>query len=112
MIRSALAAVFAVMLMLPELTQAQTIYRLVGPDGRITFSDKPSAATDKITTVNMAAPTMDAGGATLPFELRQVATKYPVTLYSSSNCEPCNAARALLSGRGIPFAEKTITSAG
>src|SRR5665647_300171 len=99
------------MLMLPELTQAQTVYRLVGPDGGITFSDKPSAAVDKVTTVNMAGPTMGAGGAALPFELRQVVGKYPVTLYSSSNCAPCNAARALLSGRGIPFAEKTVTSA-
>ena len=100
------------MLMLPELTQAQTVYRLVGPDGGITFSDKPSAAVDKVTTVNMAGPTMGAGGAALPFELRQVAGKYPVTLYTSSNCAPCNAARSLLSGRGIPFAEKTVTSAG
>ena len=112
MIRAALAAVLAVMLLLPELTQAQTIYRLIGPDGGITFSDKPSVAADKITTVNMAAPTIGAGGATLPFELRQVASKYPVTLYTSSNCAPCNASRALLSGRGIPFAEKTVTNAG
>jgi len=90
MIRAALAAVLAVMLMLPELTQAQTVYRLVGPDGRITFSDKPSSGAPKVATVNMAAPTIGAGGATLPFELRQVANKYPVTLYTSNNCAPCN----------------------
>jgi glutaredoxin len=106
----ALVTVFAVMLMLSGLAQAQTVYRLVGPDGRITFSDKPSAAADKVTPINVGDKPMGSGGAALPFELRQVASKYPVTLYTSSNCAPCNAGRALLNNRGIPFAEKTITS--
>ena len=110
MIRAALAAVLAVMLMLSGLTQAQTIYRLVGPDGRITFSDKPSAAANKVTPINVGDKTMGPGGAALPFELRQVANKYPVTLYTSNNCAPCNTGRSLLNNRGIPFAEKTIAS--
>nr|MDP2191683.1 glutaredoxin family protein [Rhodoferax sp.] len=93
--------------------QAQTVYRAVGPDGRITFSDKPPDASDNATaTVTGGKPigTGGAGGTTLPFELRQVASKYPVTLYTSSNCTPCGSGRALLSSRGIPFAEKTVTT--
>ena len=52
-----------------------------------------------------------ASGAALPFELRQVATKYPVTLYTSAECAPCGSARTLLATRGVPFSERTIASA-
>jgi glutaredoxin len=52
-----------------------------------------------------------SNGAGLPFELRQVASKYPVTLYTGNNCGPCGAGRAYLSSRGIPFTERTVTTA-
>lgn len=92
------------------LSQAQQVYRIVGPDGKVTFSDQPPpAATGKVSTANTSA---GGGGASagLPFELRQVATKYPVTLYTGENCMPCGAARNMLTNRGIPFSERTITS--
>ncbi len=92
--------------------QAQTVYRIVTPDGRVTFSDKPpiSAEQGKIaaTGVGAAAAASVTG---LPFELRQVVGKYPVTLYTASECSPCSAGRALLSNRGIPFAERTVNTA-
>jgi len=44
----------------------------------------------------------------LPFELREAMSRYPVTLYSGKECDPCNAGRTLLTTRGIPFSEKTI----
>lgn len=93
------------------LTQAQQIYRIVGPDGKVTFSDQapPAAKSASLGGTANAAPA--ATGAGLPFELRQLAGKYPVTLYSSDNCEPCNSGRALLTGRGIPFTEKTVNTA-
>lgn len=40
-----------------------------------------------------------------------MAARYPVTLYSSSNCAPCDSARQLLQARGIPFTEYTVGSA-
>jgi len=43
--------------------------------------------------------------------LRQLVAKYPVTLYSSSDCAPCDSARKLLTARGVPFSEKTIGTA-
>jgi len=85
---------------------AQTIYKSVGPDGKVTFSDR---APDPD-----AVPTTIAGGGSsndvLPFKLRQVANKYPVTLYVSNDCAPCNLARDLLTRRGIPFSEKTVNT--
>ena len=94
---------------------AQQVFRIVGPDGRVTFSDKPpnevpaNAKAGTAPTVMMpSAGRADTGS--LPFELRQATNRYPVTLYSAPGCGPCDAGRNLLAGRGIPFAEKTVTS--
>ena len=50
------------------------------------------------------------GGVQLPFELRQVASRYPVVLYTGDNCAPCNSGRNLLNARGVPYTEKTVTT--
>ncbi len=93
---------------------AQQVFRIVGPDGRVTFSDKapetPNAKAAPVAAGSNANAAAAPGGPALPFALRQVATKYPVVLYTGSNCAPCGAGRTFLSGRGIPFAEKTIAS--
>ncbi|MBG9386784.1 glutaredoxin domain-containing protein [Caenimonas aquaedulcis] len=88
---------------------AQQIYRIVGPDGRVTFSDKPPAdgSGSKGSTLSLSAAT-DA--ASFPFELRQAATRYPVTLYTAPGCGPCTTGRGMLMARGIPFSEKSVTS--
>ncbi|TAN10585.1 MAG: NrdH-redoxin [Burkholderiaceae bacterium] len=52
----------------------------------------------------------NAGNGPLPYAVAQAAQRYPVTLYASSNCSPCDSARAFLNQRGIPFVEKTISS--
>ncbi|HEY8905164.1 MAG TPA: glutaredoxin family protein [Rhodoferax sp.] len=90
--------------------QAQTLYRIVGPDGRVTFSDQPPATPAKVTTLSADGKDSSASNAALPYELRQVANKYPVTLFASKECAPCDEGRTLLRSRGIPFAEKTINS--
>jgi glutaredoxin len=101
--------VCAALLLAASLAQAQAVYRVVGPDGRVTFSDKPPAA-GNATTSGAGGKQANAEGASMPYELRQVANKYPVTLYTASNCNPCDAGRAMLNSRGIPFAEKTIST--
>lgn len=102
--------VCAAVLLMAGSAQAQTVYRVVGPDGKVTFSDKPPAASEQATATGAGGKPLGGGGAALPFELRQVASKYPVTLYTSGNCVPCGSGRALLSSRGIPFAEKTVST--
>ena len=90
---------------------AQQIYRFVGSDGRVTFSDKaPLDAGTQATRAPVVALPAGSGLAALPFELRQTASRYPVTFYTGPNCGPCTAGRALLSSRGVPFTEKTVTS--
>lgn len=92
--------------------QAQPIYREVGPDGRVVFSDRPLNQASKASTP--AGGAADAGSGTnaltngLPFALRSVAGKYPVTLYTGDDCAPCADARQLLDTRGVPYLEKTV----
>lgn len=107
----ATAALCAALLLAAGQAPAQTIYRVVGPDGKVTFSDKPPVAAANVSTTDTGGKAMGTDGSALPFELRQVVSKYPVTLYTSSNCAPCGSGRTLLSGRGIPFTERTVTTA-
>ena len=94
-----------------SLSQAQPVYRIVGPDGKVTFSDKPPpAASNAKVTAAGADGARGVATASLPFELRKVTGQYPVTLYSGENCGPCASARSLLTTRGVPFAEKTIAT--
>ena len=117
--KTALAIVVFAGTLASPLAQAQQVYRLVGPDGKVTFSDRPppaaSAAAAAKGSANVSGANAAAAGNTaaagLPFELRQVAAKYPVTLYTSDNCVPCASGRSLLTTRGVPFTEKTVSTA-
>lgn len=92
---------------------AQGVYRIVGPDGKVSFSDQPQPAASR--PAGSSAPAGAAGApsavAQLPFELRQVNSRFPVTLYTSRDCAPCNSGRNLLNARGIPYTEKTVDTA-
>jgi len=112
-----LAAAGALALMLAGTASdafAQQIYKIVGPDGRITFSDKPPAETGTKAAAAKVIPLTPEGGAVslaaLPFELRQAAQRYPVTIYTSPGCGTCAQGRSFLMSRGIPFAEKTVAT--
>lgn len=89
---------------------AFALYKVVGPDGKVTYTDRPDVSADrKVQSVG------ERGGVSndvaLPFELRQAAQRYPVTLYVAPDCSPCDAGRQFLRQRGIPFSEKLVTSA-
>lgn len=90
---------------------AQQIFRIIGADGRVTFTDRapvdPGAKVAPAAVVGMGSAEAGAG---LPFELRNVASRFPVTLYTGANCIPCASARNFLATRGVPFTEKTIST--
>ena len=93
-------------LLLAAGAQAQ-VYRLVGPDGRVTYSDQPPAQQAREVAGSGGAA---RGGGALPYTLTQTMQRYPVTLYSGKNCAPCDGGRNLLVNRGVPFTEKTVES--
>ena len=91
--------------------QAQGVYRIVGPDGKVTFSDRPPAeSTAPAATRSGSSNGPAASGAALPYELKQIATRFPVTIYTGTDCAPCTSLRTLLSSRGVPFTERTVVS--
>lgn len=89
--------------------QAQQLYKWVGPDGKVTYSDTPPPSSAK-QVEKKAVSFGDTAASSLPFELAETARNSPVTLYTSPQCAPCDAGRTLLTGRGIPFTEKTVTT--
>ena len=83
---------------------AQQVYRHVDANGRVSFSDRPPAASTapQAGARSGAAASSSSGNPALPYELRQVVQRYPVTLYSGDDCAPCDSGRSLLTTRGIP----------
>jgi glutaredoxin len=102
-----LATVAALSFAMPALAQ----YKVVGPDGKITYTDRPppAVAGGNVTPVR-ASGGPAASSAALPAELRDVVQRYPVTLYTVADCAPCDAARTLLRTRGIPYSERLIVT--
>ena len=105
------AALFALVAAAAASAQAQTVYRIVGPDGKVSFSDQPPppSAPGRASVAN-TAPSARSAGPALPYDLQQVVRRFPVTLYTAPDCVPCGAARNLLVSRGVPFTERTITT--
>src|SRR5574337_41238 len=94
---------------------ASAQYKVVAPDGRVTYTDRPGdapAGAKVIPWSRSGAPAEPAAGASplagLPFELRQIAQRFPVTLYASADCAPCDRGRQMLRQRGIPYVERRV----
>ena len=103
----------APLVMLLAALPGQAQYKVVGPDGKVTYTDRqPAPNQGKVTPIAGRAATVATGDAALPLELRQPVARYPVTLYvMSAGCDPCESARQLLRQRGIPYNEKQVQSA-
>ncbi|MCR5882741.1 glutaredoxin family protein [Rhizobacter sp. J219] len=89
---------------------AFALYKVVGPDGKITYTDRPDVTSEK-----KVQPMSTRGGVandvSVPFEVRQAALRYPVTLYVAPDCPPCDDGKQFLRQRGIPFSEKLVSTA-
>ena len=90
--------------------QAAAQYKLVGPDGSVTYTDRPPLTSNlKVTSMaRSGARAPSAAEATLPAELRTAVQRHPVTLYTGTDCAPCDAGRKLLQQRGVPYSERRV----
>ncbi|KNZ31644.1 MAG: hypothetical protein AD742_16875 [Methylibium sp. NZG] len=105
---SAAALLCAALAATPALAQ----YKVVGPDGKTTYTDRPPAPAGGNVTALGARGTPVTTEVALPQELRQATSRFPATLYvTTSACEPCDGARQLLRQRGVPFTEKQVVTA-
>ena len=89
----------------------QAQFKVIGADGKVTYTDRePAQPEGRVTALGARAPAQ-AVEPDLPFELRQAASKYPVTLYTTTGaCEPCVQARQFLKQRGVPYSERQAAS--
>ncbi|MDB5819688.1 MAG: hypothetical protein JWQ11_3328 [Rhizobacter sp.] len=88
---------------------AHALYKVVGPDGKVTYTDRPPLGVEsRVMPLNSNGSVN--GDVVLPADLRQAVQRFPVTLFVTDNCGPCDAGRQLLMQRGIPFAEKSVSS--
>lgn len=83
------------------------VYKWVDEKGVTHYGDAPPAR-QKAQIKAFAGGAAEAG---LPYELAIAVRNAPVTLYTTGQCKGCDEGRKLLAARGIPFTEKTVTTA-
>ena len=106
--------------------QAETLYKVVGPDGKTTYTDRPPTdAKSKTTTLQFAdAPSTPLPDSVLKYQAalqksmqsrlaqaRNVNAIGATTLYSASWCGYCKKAKAYLRANGIRYSEFDIDTA-
>lgn len=89
---------------------AQQMYKWVDARGVTHYSDVPPPPAQQ-KKVQVRSYNGSAGTVDLPFELAQAVRSAPVTLYTTSGCRACDSARQLLVSRGVPYTEKTVSTA-
>jgi glutaredoxin len=103
----ALAALAAALAATPP---AWALYKVVGPDGRVTYTDRaPPAGAGRVQQVRTDGSA--SASVALPPGLRETAQRFPVTLYTSADCgDICEQGRRLLRERGVPYQERLATT--
>lgn len=115
--RQAVAATLAMAaLVLAPMAGAQTLYKTVGPDGRVVYSDKPptGVGVDKamkldnlpVSVVPGAEPR--AADRSPKTEPPAAAPRGDVVLYMATWCGYCKAAKAYLAQKGIAYRELDV----
>ena len=91
---------------------AQQMYKWKDDQGVMHYSDTPPPSKGKRVEVKdfSGASTPMTPAVPLPYALAQAVKNNPVTVYTASNCTPCDQAKNALRERGVPFAEKTVSS--
>lgn len=84
---------------------AQALYKLVGPDGAVTYTDRPPAG-GNLRVESLGRAERGGSAPALPQALRDAVARFPVVLYTLPDCAPCDRARDLLRSRGVPHEER------
>jgi glutaredoxin len=106
--RALIGAMAMAALVLPTVSHAQ--YKWQATDGGIVYSDLPPPADVRLIANRQGRPATSTPETHLPFPLKAAMSAHPVTLYTAPDCPPCQSARDLLAGRGVPFSEKTVST--
>jgi glutaredoxin len=96
--------------------QAQTMYKIVTPDGRVVYTDHPPTEGKLLKTLTPDAAPATALPASAAEQLRKLQslraaaapTTNSVVLYSAVWCGYCTKAKSYLAGKGIAYREIDI----
>lgn len=92
-------------------TAASAQYKVIGPDGRVTYTDIPPANAPVRSVEQRSFAGGGPAAGSLPVELQRAIERNPVTLYTiEGKCDPCSMARSFLRNRGIPFSDRIVKS--
>ena len=98
-------AFLIVVLLAAGTAQAAQLYRWVDDKGRVEWRDTPPpASAKKVERRTVGDSVIETSG--LPYSVQQAVRNAPLTLYVSDCGDACTKARAHLTRRGLPFAEK------
>ena len=89
---------------------AQQVYKWKDAKGVTHYSDTPPP-TRQQKKVQVKSFKAGGGSVDVPYTLAQAMRAAPVTIYTTVGCNACDLARNALAARGIPYTEKTVTSA-
>jgi glutaredoxin len=112
----------AVLMQFVGAAHAQAVYKVVGPDGRVTYTNKEPGEVGKTTELEIKlSPISAASAATAASSPKSPASaasavasapkpaasgpKPSVVIYTASWCQYCKAAKAYLAQRKIPYSE-------
>jgi len=101
------------LLLLFPVLAVQAQYKWTDHDGVVSYGDQPSKDAEHIERLGNVLGPADAARdalARLPFEIRKAAQDFPVVLYARNECQPCDAARAFLKARNVPYSERSVAT--
>lgn len=105
-----LAGAVAISLLLSAGPAAAQMYKWVDGNGVTHYSDAPPPPSAPLNTRVEIKSFTSGPQVELPAPLATAMRYRPVTLYSTSPCDICDQARAMLRARGIPYTEKTVNT--
>jgi glutaredoxin len=88
--------------------QAGELYRSIDKEGKVQYTDTPFVGTEDVQALKPVKEPVPEES--LPYATKVASENFPVTLYTFPSCgSGCEMGRALLTKRGIPFTEKSLT---
>jgi glutaredoxin len=85
------------------------LYRWTDARGQVNYGDRPPPDAQNLLRIDLRQ-IGEQVQSLLPYQVRRAASMYPVMLFTTGKCPPCDTARDFLAKRGIPFAERTIVT--
>jgi glutaredoxin len=90
-----------------DFEKGRMFYRWSDFRAQVNYGDRPPPDAQNLIRIDLRQ-IGEQTQSLLPYQVRRAASNFPVMLFTAKNCPPCNSARAYLTKRGIPFAERTI----